>query len=177
MSSETGIPVKVDVSGTFLAPKNGRPIFDHSVVIRVWATDAADYFDKALDAPDLERMCIGRGRVVSRFLFCAVDSPNEPWFHLHFGGANREGHEYCRVPVALEVPRFVHHPVGLIQACEFVLFHFYPSAYEGISRDPTWQHWLHESEKAYMQAFVDDIVPLSRKWPIRSYLQHSCGVT
>lgn len=177
-SSETGIPVKVDISGIFRAPQNGRPVFDHSIVIRVWATSIEDWYNIDLDAPRLARKCIAQGRVVSRFLFDAVSSDKEPWFHLHFGGKDRQGHEYCRMPEALEVPRFLHHPMGLIQTCEFVLFHFYPEVHAAVSRDLTWRHALREAEKAYMQAYVEMIAPLNQKQPNRgSFLLHCCSDT
>jgi hypothetical protein len=177
-STETGIPVRVDISGTFVAPQNGRPIFNHSIVIRVWATEIANWFDARRDAPGLKQECIGQGRVVSRLLFDTVNSTREPWFHLHFGGADRQSHEFCSIPEKLLVPRLVHHPMGLIQACELVMFHFYPAVHAKASRDQTWLHSLGQSEKAYARAYFSMIAPLVRSKPRGgSFLLHCRGGT
>ena len=38
----------------------------------------------------------------------------------------------------LDIPRFVHHPMGLIQTCEFILLNFYPSKFVTIMGEPAW---------------------------------------
>jgi hypothetical protein len=141
----------VDISGVFPAPVNGAPSKEHSVVVRVWTTDPAVWFVEQLDAARLlTDVDPAKGRVVHRFHFDAASSPDEPWSHLHVGGRNRHDDECFRFPEDQALPRFFHHPMGLIQACEFVLYHFFPTVYLVVSEEESWKFALTGSQGAYL---------------------------
>ncbi len=168
----------VDVAGIVRAPSGYDRAKGQSIVVRVWTADKDIYYDEQLDSLELsDRVALfGRGRVIHRFHFDIASGKSEPPWHLHFGGGAREPHELFRFPEQLGLPRFLHHPMGLIQTCEFVLYHFFPSEYSDIARDPSWQHCLHQSEKAYMATYVARVALLSKQWSDKvSYHQHCCS--
>jgi hypothetical protein len=174
--TDTGIPVKIDISGHFRQPVDGRPVLGHSVVIRVWATVQGDCFDAAMDSANLRGRLTASGRVVNRFLFDIVDSPREPWSHLHFGGMYREPNEFCRIPEGLSVPRFVHHPIGLIQACEFVLYHFYPAKFDEVRDEKKlWVPRLQIAERAYLKVYASRLNRVRPGQIDRSFHLQTCA--
>jgi hypothetical protein len=153
----------VDISGVFPAPIDGTPAREHSIVVRVWTTDPAVWFVERLDAESLQDdVDRARGRVVHRFHFDAASSPNEPWSHLHVGGRTREPNEYFRFPEDQSLPRFLHHPMGLIQTCEFVLYHFFPNVHDTVAKEDSWRHALGESEKAYLGRYWEKLRDFAR---------------
>jgi len=153
----------VDVSGVFPAPVDGAPAKEHSVVVRVWTTDPSIWYVEQLDAESLpDGIDPARGRVVHRFHFDAASSPSEPWSHLHVGGRARELNEYFRFPEDQSLPRFLHYPMGLIQTCEFVLYHFFPSVHDTVSKEDSWRHALGESEKAYLGTYWEKLRHFAR---------------
>jgi hypothetical protein len=141
----------VDISGKFPAPIDGAPAKEHSVVVRIWTPDQAVWYNDQLDSTNVfNGVDPARGRVVHRFHFDSASSSKEPWCHMHVGGRRRWSKEFFRLPEDQILPRFSHHPMGLIQTCEFVLYHFFPVVYKEVSKEDSWQFALCESQKAYL---------------------------
>lgn len=147
--------LRVDLYGQFAAPVDGVPNSDHSITVRVWALKESVWFNDELDSPSL-RQSIASGlnrRVMLRFRFdYAPPDRNEPWFHLQIGG-QQAGKEYFRLPDNFGVPRFHHYPMSLLTACEFVIRHFYPGAYDSVGNEPNWRAALKKSQQAYLKRF------------------------
>lgn len=177
-NKDAKFPMTVDVSGFFPAPAKGTPATRQSIVVRVWTADRNIWYREELDAASLVSHVSSsfRGRVVHRFHFDIASGSSEPWSHMHVGGRSRESNEYFRFPEELGLPRFHHHPMGLIQTCEFVLYHFFPAEYELVSRDPSWRHCLRRSEEAYTKTYVKHVALLTKQWSEKvSYLRHCCS--
>jgi len=151
--------MKVDLFGLLSQPENGIPTGKHSIVIRVWCLKKNVWFDPRLDASELAQdIATGSGRrVMLRFRFdYALPGADEPWFHLQIGG-QQEPDEFYRMPDNLGTPRFLHHPMNLVMACEFVVRHFYPEAYDAFSKEPNLRGVLRKAEAAYLAPFLDRV--------------------
>lgn len=149
--------MKIDVYGMISQPNNGLPSGKHSIGVRVWCVDKNVWFNPDLDASDLETAIdtgLGR-RVMLRFRFdYASRDVDEPWFHLQIGGQQRSS-EFYRMPDNLGAPRFLHHPMNLVMACEFVVKHFYPEEYGSFIREPGVCHVVRVAQRAYLRRFLD----------------------
>ncbi|HTW92263.1 MAG TPA: hypothetical protein VMH22_11195 [bacterium] len=163
-SRDVKFDTTVDISGVFPAPKEGRPADGHSVVVRIWTPDESVWFVESLDANCIHReIDPAMGRVMHRFHFDAASSAREPWSHFHIGGSRREGKEQFRFPEDQTLPRFFHHPMGLIQTCEFVLYHFFPMVHDSVAEEDSWAIALRASEDAYLGKYLERLHELTRQ--------------
>lgn len=163
-SRDVKFDTTVDISGLFPAPKDGRPSDEHSVVVRIWTSDETVWFVESLDASCVRReIDPAIGRVIHRFHFDAASSAREPWSHLHIGGKRREDNEQFRFPEDQILPRFFHHPMGLIQTCEFVLYHFFPTVHKTVAVEDSWTIALRASEDAYLWRYLERLHELARQ--------------
>jgi hypothetical protein len=162
-SKDVKFDTTIDISGVFPAPKHGKPSSGHSAVVRIWTPDETVWFVESLDARGIrDDIDPAMGRVIHRFHFDAASSAAEPWSHLHIGGRKREDREQFRFPEGQALPRFFHHPMGLIQTCEFVLYHFFPTLYNSITDEGSWSIALRNSESAYLEKYLERLHQLVR---------------
>ena len=152
-------PLRVDMFCDLSEPRHGFPTQNHNMVVRVWAIEKALWFRSDLDAKSVkDRVSGGLGRrVMLRFHFdCETPDDRHPRFHLQIGGV-QHGDELCWYPSSLGEPRFLHHPMGLVAACEFVLASFYPKEYQEIAQEPTWKGVLRQAQEAYVKPYLDHL--------------------
>jgi hypothetical protein len=169
--------MKVDLFGQLSQPENGIPSGAHALAVRVWCLDKSVWFNERVDAPSLEKeIQTGRGeRVMLRFRFdYAAPRPGEQAkesrFHLQIGG-QQGADEFYRMPDNLGVPRFIHYPMNLVMACEFVVCHFYRSEYVALSKEPSLVSVLRRAEQVYLVPFIDR-VKLYKPGSGQSFLKH-----
>lgn len=137
----------------------GVPSFlEGSLVVRVWSREPKLVYRSGLDADDIRRIIDrGESRVITRFHFERANIGQEgPRYHLQMGGTP-EAAENCWYPKALTVPRFIHHPVNLVLACDFVVATFFPEKHPTITEEPTWLAAVHRAEDAYLQTYFKNI--------------------
>ena len=145
----------VDIACKIDSPTNGISTGDHNIAVRVWTDDPALYFRAAYDAPGIRDLVAANGgsRVILRFHFdhANADQPG-PREHLQIGGA-QHGSELCWLPDNLRVPRFCHHPLSLLMACEFVVRTFYPDAYRDLQDEATWRGAIADAQRCYLPPY------------------------
>jgi hypothetical protein len=172
-TTELNYALLVDLFGQFSEVVNGVPSSTHSVTVRLWALQKNCWFDEMLDAQELENT-IENGldrRVMLRFRFDYADPDlDEPWFHLQVGG-QQTGEEYFRLPANFGMPRFSHHPLNLLMACEFIIRHFFPDKYDAIANEASWRHALAVAQRAYLTRFLLKVEEFDIEEPI-SFLHH-----
>jgi hypothetical protein len=154
-SHETGHAVWTDISCELSEPDAGKPSRKHNVLVRVWTDDEAFWFRQRFDATGLRAEVAQNGgsRVMLRFHFDYADPGQEgPKHHLQIGGSQYEG-ECCWYPDSLKVPRFVHHPVNVLLACEFVVRTFYPAFHQRMWDEPTWRGAIATAQKTYLAPY------------------------
>ena len=146
----------VDLACEISPPRHNTPSGKHALVVRVWCFQKSVYFDPNLDSAGLgEEIETGQGRrVMHRFRFdYARPNLGEPWFHLQIGGQQMPD-EFFRMPDNLGVPRFHHYPMNLAMACEFVVRHFYPEAYDDFAAEPSFRHVLKTAQSTYLPPYL-----------------------
>jgi hypothetical protein len=152
----------VDIYCQISEPVNGAPSLDHNIVLRVWSEDPDLCYRQQLDAWEVfERFESAGRRVMHRvhFDFANAEQPG-PRFHLQFGGSQGSG-EGCWLPENLKLPRYPHHPLGLITACEFVVRTFFPSFYERLAEEPSWRGAIARSQEVYLIPYLRQLVNAS----------------
>ncbi len=128
----------------------GLPAAGHTICVRVWSEDASLCYREHLDAATL-RAC-GR-RVILRFHFDHANARQPgPRHHLQIGGG-QQGAELSWFPENIKVPRFCHHPVSLLMACEFIVRTFFPNYYNDIAEDGVWRGALAKAQAAYLAPY------------------------
>ena len=127
------------------------------VVIRVWCLDRDLYFRSEWDAQCLdERIDTNTGRVMLRFHFDLANPAQQgPKYHMQVGG-NAQPDEYHWFPKALSVPRFLHTPVDLVLASEFIASTFYPTRYRDIRREPSWIGSMNDSQNHLLAGYFEE---------------------
>ncbi len=148
--------LEVDLACSITQPgANGLPASDHNIAVRVWSTDPAMCFRAERDAEALRDQLEARGRrVMLRFHFDLANAKQEgPRHHLQIGG-KADTADYQWLPDNWKLPRFVHLPVNLVLACEFIARTFYPSTFARHSQEPTWTHAVRTAETAYLFPFL-----------------------
>jgi hypothetical protein len=161
----------IDVACQIDQPKNGEIVGEHNIAIRVWTADEDLYFRDAFDAErifdDVE--AAGRRRVMLRFHFDHAN-PGQPGpkHHLQIGGIQRVG-ELCWYPENIRVPRFCHHPLSLLMACEFVMRTFFPQAHAAVENEPAWAGAIATAQRTYLPAYFE----LQGLQPNAGHFQHS----
>jgi hypothetical protein len=136
---------------------SGVPAAGHNIAVRVWTDDMDLWFRPGVDADVLGQAIIdGAGRrVMLRFHFDYANPRQAgPRHHLQIGGV-QHGAEHCWFPSGLDVPRFCHHPVSLVMACEFVIRSFYPATYVNLSQEPTWRRAVARAQLAYLEPYYE----------------------
>ena len=73
---------------------------------------------------------------------------------MHVGG-RASGEEHCWYPETIDLPRFCHHPLNLILACEFVVRSFFPRTFDRIHDEPTWLGSLRTAQRCYLSPYYD----------------------
>jgi hypothetical protein len=150
-------PLSIDVSCMIDQPKDGRIVGEHTVAVRVWTSDETLYFREAFDAERIQSDVGGAGgkRVMLRFHFDHAN-PGQPGprHHLQIGGLQHEG-ELCWFPDNIRVPRFCHHPLSLLMACEFVVRTFYPAAHSDLKDEPSWSGAIAKAQGTYLPSFYE----------------------
>jgi hypothetical protein len=147
----------IDIACKIDQPRDGQIVGDHNVAVRVWTSDANLYFREAFDA---ERILLdvdanGGRRVILRFHFDHANSGQPgPKHHLQIGGL-QHGAEFCWFPENIRVPRFCHHPVSLLMACEFIVRTFYPDAHITLENEPAWAGAIAKAQSTYLPAFYE----------------------
>ena len=135
-------------------------INSNNIVIRLWSLDERLSFRKNIDNSEYEKMFqdIGWKRVLCRFHFDSkrIDERNfDPNHHLHFGGIP-ENDEYTWYPKQLSVPRFIHQPMDLILAFEFILYNFYYNTTIDFRKTPEWNSLIKKSENIFIKSYYED---------------------
>jgi len=125
-----------------------------SLVVRIWSYDINLHCNINSVCQTAHRQYSGTiPRVVARFHFDRANSGQQgPSFHLQFGG-NSQNNEFWPMPPILKLPRFVHHPMNLFLACEFVVKTFFPKEYQDIVRNPIWKALRRETQIAYFRNY------------------------
>jgi len=145
----------VDIACKIDQPQDGQIVGDHTIAVRVWTSDAALYFRDTFDAPRIlaDVGANGGRRVILRFHF---DHANQgqpgPKHHLQIGGVQQNA-EFCWYPDNIRAPRFCHHPLSLLMACEFVVRTFYPDAYRQLKDEPVWTGAIATAQATYLPDF------------------------
>ncbi len=167
--------VSVDLFCRISEPRDGLPQGEHSIVLRVWSSDARFWYRDGLDAPQLRDLIHGSGgrRVMHRVHFDLADPGQAgPRFHWQVGGT-QQGVEFCWFPDSLNLPRFPHYPLNLITACEFVVRTFFPAEGERLANEPTWIGAVRVAQDAYLEPYLRDLVRSPAPLTLRpSVLQH-----
>jgi len=148
--------LRVDISGRCPAPSNGSPGENHSVTIRVWSTDEAEWCDAGRDHPKLVAAirARNRGRVMLRVHFDReVAGGGGPWAHLQVGGTADNDEYYPYPPPGFDFPRFPHHPVDFVLALEFVTRTFCPGVYEQVYDQACWTDAISQSQREFTSAY------------------------
>ena len=145
----TDIACKID------QPRDGEITGEHEIAVRMWTSDADLYFRESYDAArilqDVEAR--GRRRVMLRFHFDHANTGQPgPKHHLQIGGIQHTG-EFCWFPENIRVPRFCHHPLSLLMACEFVVRTFYPETYAKLEQEATWCGAIAKAQGTYLPAY------------------------
>lgn len=141
-----------------------------TLTIRIWSLDQHLCFREGLDSEHLQEKFGEQGkRVLVRFHFDRANPKQDALkYHLQIGGVHQEG-EYCWYPEALTIPRFVHHPIGLFLACEYIVANFFPEEYKVISEEPGWTAALRKSQEYFVEPYIQQV----RGWKSEvSLLQH-----
>jgi len=142
-----GYKLQVDIFCSISYPDKYFDNWNETLTIRIWSVDEKLFYRESLDFEKLKR--IGR-RVMARFHFDRANPGQAgPHFHLQIGGKPHLD-EFCWYPKELEVPRFIHHPMNLMLACEFVIANFFPEKYDKISKEVTWQMALKKCQEYYL---------------------------
>jgi len=165
--------MEIDIYGMLFQPSSGIPQGKQSITVRVWCLDKCLWYDSLLDAPAMEEqvVAVGGRRVMLRFRFDFDDPDDEhPWCHLQIGGRQMSS-EHHRMPENLSRPRFIHHPMNLLMACEFVVRHFYPEALVPLSKEASWRHGLGVAQKGYLQRYLIRSAAFPRQCK-SSFLEH-----
>jgi hypothetical protein len=146
----------LDVSCQLAKPMIGRPNTEHNIAVRVWTKEESLWYRQNYDSETLaKKIRAGTGRrVMLRFHF-DLANPGQPGplFHLQIGGVQHSEEECCWHPETLTIPRFVHHPLNLLMACEFIARTFYATQYEQIARDASWKGALAAAQLSYLAPF------------------------
>jgi hypothetical protein len=147
----------IDVACKIDQPQGGHIVGEHNIAVRVWTSDETLYFRENLDAgrigPDVKAN--GGRRVMLKFHFdCANPGQPGPKHHLQIGGT-QHGAEHCWYPENIRVPRFCHHPVSLLMACEFVVRTFYPKAQATLANEASWLGAIAKAQDTYLPAFYE----------------------
>ena len=147
--------LSLDIACKIDEPRDGAPAGEHNICVRVWTDDLALYFREALDSEQLldQIDAAGGRRVMLRFHFDHAN-PGQPGprHHLQIGGV-QHANEFCWFPDSLRVPRFCHHPLSLLMACEFVVRTFYPHVYEEISSEAAWRGAIATAQTTYLSSY------------------------
>lgn len=133
----------------------GVPAARHTIAVRVWTDDINLWYRPHLDAETVrDAIRAGQGRrVMLRFHFDYANPGQQgPRHHLQIGGG-QQASEFCWFPDNLKVPRFCHHPLNLLMACEFVVRTFFPNEYHAIAQEATWRHALERAQQAYLEPY------------------------
>ena len=161
--------LSVDVFGSIEEPTHPSeglgshpPTLSGALTIRVWSRKVGHYYREGVDAIEIkqrvEENAAGTGRVLTRFHFERAESTAiEPLYHLQVGGRLRDDEEFCWYPEWLKLPRFVHHPLNLILACEFVVANFFPDEYSKIREEPLWRKWVEVAQEEYVFHYYEAI--------------------
>jgi hypothetical protein len=150
----------VDLFCSLSEPDHGLPSGEHNIVLRLWSEDDALWFREGLDAAPLwDQIVAAGGRRVMHRVHFDYASPTQPGpqFHWQIGGT-QHGSEFCWFPSTLELPRFPHHPLSLITACEFVVRTFFPREYGRIAAEPTWIHAVKTAQQAYLEPYLRSLL-------------------
>lgn len=138
-------------------PRDGLIVGEHNVAVRIWTADAKLYFRDAFDAERIRFDVDANGgrRVMLRFHFDHAN-PGQPGpkHHLQVGGV-QQGGEFFWYPENIRVPRFCHHPVSLLMACEFVVRTFYPEVHAAVEKEPAWAGAIAKAQSTYLPAFYE----------------------
>lgn len=147
----------LDIACQIDQPQNGRITGEHNIAIRLWTSDATLYFRDAYDAAriPLDVEANGGQRVMLRFHFDHANAGQPgPKHHLQIGGTQHVG-EFFWFPENIRVPRFCHHPLSLLMACEFVVRTFYPEAHVELEKEPTWRGAIATAQHTYLPAYYE----------------------
>lgn len=148
-----GYRLQVDIFCFVSYPESTIQDWNETITIRIWSDDERLFFRKSLDSINIEKRINKFGinrRVMARFHFDRANPGQAgPRFHLQIGGKQHED-EYCWYPKVLEVPRFIHHPMNLMLACEFVIANFFSEKYDKISNEVTWHRALKRCQEEYL---------------------------
>ncbi len=161
--------LRVDLHGQLSEPnpQTNRPTGKHCIVIRVWRLDRQQWYKAQLDHPEIVEL-VERGgrpprRVMLRFRFDYDDHSLDeehndlhPQYHLQIGGQMADD-EYCRIVENLAVPRFIHHPLGLTMAIEFVVRNFFPAHRTIFDDENALREALTASQRAYLLPYITSI--------------------
>ena len=131
-----------------------------NVLLRIWSFDSDVCYRDAVDSDLIrERLPSPPSRVIARFHFDKANAKQEgPTFHLQYGG-KAEDDELFWHPEAFAWPRFLHHPIDLVLACELVAANFYIDDYRRISKEPTWVGVM----RCAQQSLLDDYYTKCRR--------------
>jgi hypothetical protein len=148
-------PLAVDIACAIDRPRDGVTTGEHNIAIRIWTDDVGLYFRDAYDAPALRESVAANGgrRVMMRFHFDHAN-PNQPGprEHLQIGGT-QHGNELCWLPENIRVPRFCHHPLSLLMACEFVVRTFYPDKHRALQNEASWRGAIADAQRCYLPPY------------------------
>ncbi len=147
----------LDIACQITEPLDGVPTLEHSICVRVWTDDRTLSFREAHDSDYLQSRIeeAGGRRVMLRFHFDFANAGQPgPKHHLQIGGTQQEN-ELCWLPENLRVPRFCHHPLSLLMACEFVVKTFYPDEYIKLKlRDEaSWRGAIATAQGSYLTSY------------------------
>ena len=136
---------------------NGRNS-KNSLTIRIWSTDGDICFREEFDSELARSEFDANGkRVLFRFHFDQANEEQEgPEFHFQVGGIP-QGNEICWFPKSLNIPRFIHHPMNLILACEYIVANFFPEEWREISRETTWLAAIRKAQESFLKPYYDGI--------------------
>ena len=147
----TDIACKID------QPRDGRITGEHKIAVRMWTSDERLYFREAYDAETILQNVeeSGRRRVILRFHFDYANTGQPgPKHHLQIGGKQHTG-EFCWFPGNIRVPRFCHHPLSLLMACEFVVRTFYPQSHATLEQEASWRGAIADAQNTYLPAYYE----------------------
>lgn len=155
VTQDTRHRLSLDIACRIDEPRNGEPSGEHIICVRVWTDDLDLYFREDYDSDHIWEQIDAAGgrRVMLRFHFDFAN-PGQPGpkHHLQIGGV-QHANEFCWFPDSLRVPRFCHHPLSLLMACEFVVRTFYPHVYQEISGEATWQGAIATAQGTYLSPY------------------------
>lgn len=145
----------VDIACFIDCPRDGVTTGKHTITIRVWTDDPGLCFREAFDAASIADGVTANGgrRVITRFHFDHANAGQPgPREHLQIGGVQHEG-ELCWLPENLRVPRFCHHPLSLLMACEFVVRTFYPDTHSKLAEEASWRGAIATAQRCYLPPY------------------------